>query len=185
MLDSQAELGGQLRGLGIEVLLVDNQDLEDVAKSMVAIGERAGVAARGEALARRFREALAPRPVAGGERVLIAVGRTAGRSGDVLVAGPDSYPAEMVERLGAVNVFADLGRRYATVSAEEVVARAPRRVIELDYRRLDDAAKAVIVDEWRRLLGPEVAVSVIDGPEVVVPGPRLPQVYRRLEAALR
>ena len=185
MLKSQADLGRQLERLGIDVLRVDNQDLDDVAASMVAIGRRAGVAERGEAAAEAFRAALAPRPVAGGRRVMVAVGRTPGSTGEVMVAGPDSYPYEMVARLGAENVFADLGARYATVGAEEVVARAPEQVVELHWQRLDTATEAAMAAEWRALLGPEVEVAVVDGPEVVVPGPRLPQVYDRLEAALR
>jgi iron complex transport system substrate-binding protein len=185
MLESQAELARELERLGIEVLRVDNQDLEDVAESMVAIGRRAGFEARGAALARDFRAALAPRPVADGERVMVAVGRTPGSTGEVMVAGPGSYPYEMVARLGAENVFADLGSRYATVGAEEVVARAPERVLELHWLDLDAAAEAAMAEDWRRLLGPDVEVSVVDGPAVVVPGPRLPAVYDRLEAALR
>jgi iron complex transport system substrate-binding protein len=185
MLESQAELGRELERLGIDVLRVDNQDLEDVAESMVAIGRRAGAGERGAALARDFRAALAPRPVADGERVMIAVGRTPGATGEVMVAGPGSYPYEMVARLGAENVFADLGSRYATVGAEEVVARAPERVLELHWQDLDAAAEAAMAEDWRRLLGPDVEVAVVDGPAVVVPGPRLPTVYDRLEAALR
>ena len=185
MLDSQADLGRELQRLGIDVLRVDNQDLADVEASMTAIARRAGVPRRGEELAERFQRALAPRPVAGAGRVMITVGRTPGATGEVLVAGPGSYPYELVQRLGAENVFADLDSRYATVGAEEVVARAPRRIVELHWQHLSDEARATMADDWHRLLGPDVEVAVVDGPEVVVPGPRLPAVYDRLEAALR
>jgi iron complex transport system substrate-binding protein len=185
MLDSQADLGRELQRLGIDVLRVDNQDLADVEASMTAIARRAGVPRRGEELAERFHRGLAPRPVAGAGRVMITVGRTPGATGEVLVAGPGSYPYELVQRLGAENVFADLHSRYATVGAEEVVARAPRRIVELHWQHLGDEARATMADDWHRLLGPDVEVAVVDGPEVVVPGPRLPAVYDRLEAALR
>lgn len=188
LLEAQAELGEELKRLGIEVLLVDNQDLADVEASMVAVAQRTGIPRRGEELARAFATGLAPRPLPAGRvalRLMIAVGRTPGSTGEVMVAGPDSYPFEMAQRLGAENVFADLESRYVTVGAEEVVARAPDRVLELHWRQLGEAQKASMAEEWQRLLGSDVAVSVVDGPEVMVPGPRLPQVYDRMEAALR
>ena len=187
LLEAQAELAEELERLGIGVLLVDNQDLADVEASIVTIGRRAGVPDRGEELARDFAAGLAPRPRQGegpAPRVMIAVGRTPGSTGEVMVAGPRSYPFEMVQRLGADNVFADLDRRYVTVGAEEMVARAPDFVLELHWRELTVDAEAAMAEEWRRLLGDDVEVAVVDGPEVMVPGPRLPGVYDRMEAAL-
>lgn len=188
LLEAQAELAEELERLGIEALLVDNQDLADVEASIRTIGRRAGVPDRGEELARDFAAGLAPRPWDGEApppRVMIAVGRSPGSTGEVMVAGPRSYPFEMVQRLGADNVFADLERRYVTVGAEEVVARAPDFVLELHWRELTPETEAAMAQEWRRLLGDEVGVAVVDGPEVMVPGPRLPAVYDRMEAALR
>ena len=187
MLEAQGELAEELERLGIEALLVDNQDLADVEASIRAVARRAGVPERGEELARDFAAGLAPRSRAGGgppPRVMIAVGRSPGSTGEVMVAGPGSYPFEMVQRLGAENVFADLDRRYVTVGAEEVVARAPDFVLELHWRELTAESEAAMAEEWRRLLGEEVGVAVVDGPEVMVPGPRLPAVYDRMEAAL-
>lgn len=187
MLEAQAELAEELERLGIDALLVDNQGLADVAASIRTIGRRAGVPERGEELARDFAAGLAPRPRTGEgptPRVMIAVGRSPGSTGEVMVAGPRSYPFEMVQRLGAENVFADLERRYVTVGAEEVVARAPDFVLELHWRELPPEAEAAMAEEWRRLLGGGVSVAVVDGPEVMVPGPRLPAVYDRMEAAL-
>ncbi len=189
MLEAQAELAEELERLGIEALLVDNQNLADIEVSIRTIGRRAGVPDRGEALARDFAAGLAPRPPRDGEdpppRVMIAVGRSPGSTGEVMVAGPRSYPFEMVQRLGAENVFADLERRYVTVGAEEVVARAPDFILELHWRELTAESEAAMAQEWRRLLGEDVGVAVVDGPEVMVPGPRLPAVYDRMEAALR
>lgn len=186
MLAAQGELAADLEALGVPTLRVDNQDLADVERSMVDLGERLGVPAAGRELARRFREGLAPRPLPGEpRRVMLVAGRTPGRLGEVLVAGPESYPHELAARLGAENVFADLGDRYATVGAEEIVARAPGHVVEFAAERLDDAGREARAAEWRELLGPAVEVAVLDGPETLVPGPRLPAVYARMRAALR
>ena len=64
------------------------------------------------------------------------------------------------------------------------MARAPDFVLELHWRELTAESEAAMAEEWRRLLGEEVGVAVVDGPEVMVPGPRLPAVYDRMEAAL-
>jgi iron complex transport system substrate-binding protein len=185
LLQAQGRLAAELEDLGLDVLQVDNQDLEDVADSMRALGAAVGAAARGRELARRFEDGLAPRelPRPPG-RLMVVAGRAPGRTGEMLVAGPDSYPHELVSRLGAANVFADLGSRYATVSAEEVVARAPRTVVELRGERLDESARRALAAEWHDLLGDGVRVVTLDGPEVLIPGPRLPEVYDRLAAAL-
>lgn len=185
VLEAQGELAAELRQLGVPVLVVDNQDLADVERSMRRIAERAGVGRRGEELANRFRSALAPRPLPRERRVMIAVGRGPGHTADVLVAGPGSFPHELASRLGAENVFADLGRRYATVGAEEVVARHPEVIVDLYYEGLPAETREAMAEDWHDLLGPDVEVAVIDGPETVIPGPRLPQLYRRLETALR
>jgi iron complex transport system substrate-binding protein len=185
LLAAQGGLAAKLEALGLDVLQVDNQDLADVAASMRTLGEAVGEPRRGRELARAFEAALAPRELpAPPGRVMVVAGRAPGSPGEMLVAGPDSYPYELVSRLGADNVFSDLGSRYATVGAEEVVARAPATVVELRADRLDDAAKRALAADWRDLLGGGVRVVVVDGPEVLIPGPRLPEVYDRLAAGL-
>ncbi len=187
VLPSQRELGERLRGLGIDVLEVPSETLADVGDGAVAIAERCGLPGRGRLLADRLRRELEPQPLDGRPRVALVVGRQPGRLASVLVAGPGTYLDELLGRLGAVNVFADTGQTYPQVGLEAFLERRPQAIVELHGEPLVAGADEWLRRDWREAPGlklPEACVAVIDGHEVLVPGPRLPEVYRRLRAAL-
>jgi iron complex transport system substrate-binding protein len=184
LLVSQSGIAEELELLGIEILRVDNQSLADVESSVAAVAGRAGVPEAGRRLLAELRRGLEPRPVARGRRVLLAVGTRPGSLGEIFVAGPASFHGELLARLGAENVFADLTRPYAPVAAEEVVGRSPGVVVELHGGEIDDTLRGQLTAAWQDLLGPEVEVVIIDGDDVLIPGPRLPRLYRRLAEAL-
>jgi iron complex transport system substrate-binding protein len=200
LLPSQRDLAARLGALGIASRIVPSESLADVERSFVEIGDCCGRAAAGRELAARFHAALAPRPAAvigggsggrGGRRlgVLLAVGRDPGRLGNVLAAGPGTFLDELLARLGGRNVFADAPVRYPQVGLEEVVARAPDAILELENDPLPEARKSRLIADWRSLPRvPAVArgqVSVIAGNYVLIPGPRLPRLYDEMAAALR
>ncbi len=201
LLPSQRDLAAKLGALGIASRIVPSESLADVERSFVEIGDCCGRAAAGRELAARFHAALAPRRVAvigsgagggsGGRPlgVLLAVGRDPGRLGNLLAAGPGTFLDELLARLGGRNVFADAPVRYPQVELEEVVARAPDAILELENDPLPEAQQRRLVADWRSLPRvPAVArgqVSVIAGNYVLIPGPRLPRLYDEMAAALR
>jgi iron complex transport system substrate-binding protein len=193
LLPSQRDVAAKLERLGIASLVVPSESLQDIERSFVAVGDRCGAAAAGRDLAARFHAALAPRPVAvvAGRplRVLLAVGREPGRLANVLAAGPGTFLNELLARLGARNVFADAPALYPQVGLEEVVARAPDVIRELQNDPLPDARKRQLVADWSRLPRvPAVAagrISVIAENYVLIPGPRLTRLYEDMAAALR
>jgi iron complex transport system substrate-binding protein len=71
---------------------------------------------------------------------------------------------------------------------EEVVARAPQVVLERRSEPAPPPVAAALVRDWRQLpTVPAVRdgrIFVIAGDYVLVPGPRLPQLYRRMRQAL-
>ena len=184
LLESQGQIASELERLGIDVLRVDNQSLADVERSIEAVAGRAGVPEAGWRLLAELRRGLAPRPVARGRRVLLAVGTRPGALGEVLVAGPASFHGELLARLGGENVFADLAQPYAPVAAEEIVGRGPDVVVELHGGEVGESLRGELVAGWHGLLGSEVAVEVVAGDDVLIPGPRLPRLYARLAEAL-
>ena len=187
LLPSQADLGQRLEGLGIDVLRVPSDTLGDVAAAATAIAERCGVPAAGVELVERLRREMAPRPLADAPATALVVGRQPGQLATVLVAAPGTYFDELLSRLAAVNVFADAGQPYPQVGLESFVGRRPRAVIELQGEPLSPAQRQRLRADWLTAPGLELAdacVSVIDGREVLTPGPRLAEVYGRLRAAL-
>ncbi len=188
VLPSEADLAAKLAGLGIEVLTVPSETVDDVARAVRRVAERCGVAEAGEQLAARLERELAPDPLPGAPAVLLSVARERGRLADVLVAGPGTFLDELAARLGAVNVFADAPIPYPQVGIEEILERRPRAIVELVPEPLDEREARELTRDWERLEGlPAVAagcVSVVAGEHTLLPGPRLPRLYRELRAAL-
>jgi ABC-type Fe3+-hydroxamate transport system substrate-binding protein len=188
LIPSERELGERLGRLGIEVLTVESDSLEQIERAIVSIAERCAVPEAGERALGRFRDGLEPRPTASPLPVLVTMGREPGRLGSVMAAGGGTFVSELVERAGGINVFAGAGMPYPQIGAEELLARRPRTIVEIQYRSLSEAEIAGLLDDWRRLPGlPAVesgCVSVVDGTFTVIPGPRLPLLYSAIASAL-
>ena len=173
--------------MGIEVLEVPSDTLDDVERAAITIAERCGVPAAGRSLVERLRRELAPAPMIDPPATALVVGRQPGQLATVLVAAPGTYFDELLSRLGVVNVFADVGQPYPQVGLESFVGRRPRALVELQGEPLSAAQRQRLRADWLAAPGLEFAdgcVSVIDGYEVLTPGPRLAEVYRRLRTAL-
>ncbi len=188
LLPSERDLAVKLAPLGIETLTLPNETLADVERSFHTVAERCGVPREGDRLAAEWRAGLAPQALPNRPRVLLSVGRQEGRLADVLVAGPDTFYQELLDRMGAVNVFADAPVRYPKVSLEEVVARAPDFIVELRGEAVSPEAARSLVRDWDQLANvPAVRagrVVILAGDWTGIPGPRLPQLYGELRKAL-
>ncbi len=189
LLPSQADVAERLRAVGVDTLTVPMESLEDLGRGIVSVAERSGVRAAGEELAARLDRQLAPRPVAGAPLTVLSIDRPPGRTENLLVAGPGTYLQELLARLGATNAFADAPNRYPQVGMEEVLGRAPGLIVELQPHPPGATGRARLLADWQRFPTlPAVAaghLAVISGAETMLIGPRLPELYRRLEAAVR
>ena len=185
LLPSEEQLRRNLEKMGIEVLTVRSETLADVAEMAVLIGERCGVEAAAAEFLDRWDRQLAPRARTHAPRVLLSVTREPGRMADVLVGGPGTFLDELLDRLGAVNVMADAAMSYPQVGLEEIVVRGPEVVIEL---QAVPGEYAKLPGDWAQVAGRlgvgELCVWVVAGDHVLIPGPRIPRLYRELEDAL-
>lgn len=186
LLPSQADLGRQLREVGIETLQVESETIEDVVTTARRLGRRCGLDP--EPWIRSFRSSLGPRPVADGVSVLLTVGRTPGDLSGVYAAGPGTFLSELLDRLGAENVLGDTALSYPQVNLEELLARDPDVIVELQGREISPETRARLRADWVRL-GPlravrEGEIHVLDAGYALVPGPRLPKLYERLARIL-
>jgi len=148
-----------LRDVGIEVVLLDPQGLDDVYDAVMEVARRAKVPGAGVTLVSRLRArsaaaAAAEAPV----RVFVydccdppftAAGRT------VL--------SDLIERAGGRNVFTDVDAGWTKVSWEQVIARKPQLVIIHAYREEEESA----VDQKRARLRAMPALA--DVPVTVMP----------------
>jgi iron complex transport system substrate-binding protein len=188
LVPSERDLAARLEPLGIDSLIVESESLADVERSFAVVAERCGVPEAGKRLTAKWRAGLAPDPLPGHPKVLLAVGREEGRLSDVLAAGPGTFLDEMLTRLGGVNAFADAKLRYPKVSLEEVVARAPDVILELRSDPVSPEVARALAADWGQLGNlPAVRsgrITVIGGDYTVIPGPRLPRLYAEMRAAL-
>ena len=185
LLPSEEELRVQLERLGVEVLTVRSETLADVETMIATIAERCGVADRGEVVLERWRQGLAPNPIEGRPRILLSVGRESGRMADVLVSGPGTHLDELLGLMGAVNAFADAPLDYPQVGLEEILQRQADVVIDLQP---SPGMYEELAVEWQDLraqtdMAPACA-RVVAGDHVLIPGPRLPRLYRELREAI-
>ncbi len=191
LLPSEKDIGTKLAPLGVETLIVHNESLADIEASFRTIAIRCGVPAAGDKLARKWHKDLDPRPLISSSfapKVLMVVERQAGRLGELYVAGPGTYLDELLGRLGGLNVFADAPNLYPQASLEEIVARKPDLIFELRSDTPDEAARRALVADWQPLSTvPAVRdgrIRVIAGNFTLIPGPRLPQLYRSMAGAM-
>ena len=188
LLPSEERLAGELERLGVETLTVRHETLAEIGASMVTIAARAGVEERGRRLAEELDRELASRRRRPAPRVLLLVGRERDRLAQLTAVGSGTFLAEIVTRLGADNVLADLAQPYPQINLETVLERRPEVVIELQPGSLSAEDGAALVAEWSRFPRlPAVergCVTVVSGGHVLLPGPRLPLLARDLENAL-
>ena len=93
----------------------------------------------------------------------------------LMTAGPGTFPGQMIELAGGINIFDDLSGDWPTVSAEEVLKRNPAVIMAPDKHEnkltLDILAER---PGWGQVAAVrDRRVYLIDGDIVARPGPRL------------
>ncbi len=186
--NSEVDIGRQLQRVGIGVLVVKSATLLDVEVGIVSIAKQCGVVARGDELLASFRADLAAKPIARGKTIMLTLGRFPGRPAEVRVAGPGTFLDDLVQRLGATNVFQDAPFAYPLVGLEEVLTRAPQVIFELNGESLSPAQEEELRQDWQDFpqltQGSGTLIRYISGDFAVVPGPRLPLLYQAMAEAL-
>jgi iron complex transport system substrate-binding protein len=164
--------------LGIELVNVKIERLEDVFDNVQRLGAVAGEVDKGRAAARTLRERLdaireacAARPAVSALLVRDENGRE--------VIGPDTFLDDLLKVVNATNAARDLGKRYPSIDREKLVALKPEAVIVIL-----PGAKLQTLDATNRFWAsmtqlPAVRdgrVRTITDDYALLPGPRLADV---------
>jgi iron complex transport system substrate-binding protein len=185
----------RLESLGLRVLEVDQHDVESVLQSVSEVAEACGVPERGTALRVELEKRLAkvvsvvagaPRP-----RAVVVVGHQIGEGAvrSVWAAGRDTFYDGVLQIAGGVNAVNGGLARYPELSREGLSALDPDVVLDViagvEDRNLDLEA---IRQGWMRLTELRAVrdnrVNVLEGDQMVVPGPRLPAMVEAMARAL-
>lgn len=135
----------QLERLGVAVLALRGDQLDDVPRIARLLGERTGTLARADSLASAFERALdsarTSRPPAFRLSALILAWDQ-----PPIVIGAGSFQSELVELAGLANAFGDIAAPSSQVTLETIVARDPDVVIHSGERPTPAWARR---PEWR------------------------------------
>ncbi|RAL22490.1 hypothetical protein DL240_10745 [Lujinxingia litoralis] len=178
-------IADQLDQAGISYAFVRGDDLEAAMRSFEILGGWMGQAERGErlrarvegelqAVSERLRAARGERPM----RALMVYDRE-----PLVVAGPGSFGAELLELSGLTNAVGDQATAYPVLDVEAVLEAAPEAVIDVSL----NVPTEQVLAYWERFeslpaVRQERVVHLPD-PVMMRPGPRVPRALALLGEA--
>lgn len=181
-------------GVGYEKF--DHNRLQGLHESILRISQICGVSNQGHELIKRInREVQAIRSTPGLEhqpRVLAVVGREEGGDSPegFFVSGSDGFYADIIELAGGKLAFQRKTTPLVGVTDEGIFALNPEIIIEFVGRSMGELERQRVAKSWTKLqrlflkAGRRVRIEIIDGREVVIPGPRYPALIRRVRELL-
>jgi ABC-type hemin transport system substrate-binding protein len=117
--------------------------------------------------------------------VLLVLGHEPGSLAELFTVGRGSFLGELVAIAGGVPMFADHPRSYFLLSLETLLADPPDVALELrPGENLTHDQRAEIRQVWSTLGLDRTRVEVIDFDGILVPGPRVAESARTIQAAL-
>ncbi len=164
----------RLRTLGVPVLALRHDTLEDLRRNTVTLGEEIGCPDAASALAEHVSEGLANVAAATGDRRRIRVYFNAWPDPPITI-GRGSFIDSLLTVAGGTNVFGDFAAASPRVSLEAIIERDPELVLE--SRRPTELADPSDLEKrhgWEQV--PAVSagrVSGVDGNLVSRLGPRV------------
>lgn len=174
-----------LRAAGIPVWVTYPRTVQGGIAMVRELGALTGTTARGEPLARELETLLAGVRAACAGRAPVRVFYPIWRN-PYMTINADTYVSDMLGVCGGMNVFAERGDRYPTVTLDEVAARAPDVVLLPDepfrFRRAHLADFAAFPDVPAVRDG---RIVFVDGKLASWHGPRAAEALRRLPSIIR
>ena len=168
----------RIRELGIEVTWMEVSRIDDIAESILQIGNLAGTEDTARHAATTFRADMQKLREQYGDREPVGIFYQISRQ-PLYTLGSQHVISEVIELCGGRNVFSDLDRAAATIGIEAVLARDPDVIVAgtgtgpaspLDHWREHESLSAVRNGQ----------LHAIDAETLVRPGPRLPDGAGRL-----
>jgi iron complex transport system substrate-binding protein len=190
---SQIDLQSQLKSVNIPFFDYRHAGLDHIMVTMRALGARTGHAEQAEKVASALQASIdaVKKRVAGKPRpkTLLVFGREPGSLRNIYASAGRGFLHDMLVAAGGDDVLQDIDKESAQISTEQILARAPDVILELNSAtRLNDADLKRVTDPWMTLSSvPAVRnkrVIVLLGPGLTVPGPRVADGIEKMAKAL-
>jgi iron complex transport system substrate-binding protein len=170
----------RLRELGVPVLALRTDRLEDLSRAARTLGAAAGVPAAGDSLAAVLDStlAIARNSSAGVPTTSVVI---LASTDPPIAIGAGSYLHEVVELAGGRNLFADLPAASAAVSLEALTARSPDVILAVGTA----PGPGLDRPEWRAIRAVrEGRILVLGEPALARLTPRVPAAIAALRSRL-
>jgi iron complex transport system substrate-binding protein len=177
---------------GISYQTINNENVAGILESFHIIGNLCGKEREADTLADSLRRQLSDTlRLATKPRVLLCIGRDNIGSGSVskiYAAGPRTFYNELLVAAGGVNVYADSGMAYPSLSGEGIVRLGPDIILDLTYPGESVTAEKMRAD-WDVLsMAPAVArrqVYCLSADYLTIPGPRIGKILDDFKGVLK
>lgn len=181
----QKQVVQQFESLGIRVLAVRNNSLDEVFQSIRDIAKAIESPSRGTSLEQSIHQRLAAIAEAAKRRpvrsLLFVVGRTPGSLDGMIAVGRGSFLNELIRMAGGRNVLADSPVSYPKISLEAVIRLNPDVIVDMgemaETTGVTEPHKQNVVRLWRSQpsirASAEGHVYAVASDIYVVPGPRM------------
>lgn len=175
----------KFRALRLKTIEVEFLTVDDIFRSIQAIGDAVGasdsavkLSAKIRAQIEEVRKRVSGRPA---PSVMFVVGRTPGTLEGLIAAGGNSYQSEVIAFAGGRNILSDSSQPYAKVLHEEILARNPDVIFDMgehaDAKSLSEEDKRGEIALWNRF--PKIRavqtkrIYIVSSDLYVHPGPRV------------
>lgn len=144
----------RLQKLGVKVLVVENENVEDIPKALEKLGQALGREKEAQILKKRFQNQLEEITARGNRRrekdpkplkVVFQVGWN-----PLIVVGGRGFLQESMKKLGILNPAETIPQAFPKVSVEAVLSWKPDRVLVLSMGK-DETREKEAVLAWKKL----------------------------------
>ena len=200
LLPFHREQAESLRKIGMNVRVVNQEEVYAFLDSIKIIGELCGVPEKAAAMEKDLREKVQkiqdavkdlPKP-----KVLVSIGRDygSGKMEQVFIANSGDFHGQMVTLAGGINVFESGSIKYPSLSAEGLLRLNPEVILEMvpDLKEKNYDPEKILQD-WKTLPDLQAVknnrIHILSEDYVSIPGPRfillLEQVARILHPEIQ
>ena len=183
------ERGFPVRGVSMDSVATISTGLLELGRLLGREEAATSLTARIKAELSELQRELTARSVDHRPTVFVSIGRRPGSLAGIHTSTGGSFLDEAITLAGGRNVFADVRTYYPQASKESIVQRRPEVILELGVEQgLTARQKRALIEDWSDLPSlPAVKsgrIYALEGNDLLIPGPRLPEIVRRFRAAL-
>jgi iron complex transport system substrate-binding protein len=182
----------RFKAMSLKTLLIQLESIEDILRSIGAVGMATGTEGRARQLVSNIQRELdlVRKQVAGRRppKAMFIVGRSTGTLEGLIAVGRRSYISEVMEVAGGRNIFEDSVAAYPKILHEEILSRDPDVIIDMgehpDATPISEAQKQSEIALWRKYPGISAVknnrVNIVSSDLFVHAGPRVTELARVL-----